>query len=360
MPTLLLLLAVCGAGPESSLPWITLSADKASFVTQPGNEAFRPWGVNYDHDQQGRLLEDYWQKEWQSVAGDFQEMKDLGANCVRIHLQFGAMMQSAKQANPAAIEQLKKLVQLAEKTGLYLNLTGLACYHKKDVPAWYDQLDEAARWNAQAAFWKAVARTCADSPAVFCYDLMNEPVIGGDDGKQGWLAGKPLGDKYFVQRIALDAGDRKRQEIAAAWVKKLCDAIRSEDKRHLITVGVIPWAHVWPNAKPVFYQEETLRHLDFVSVHFYPAAGKLDKALAALKVYDLGRPVVVEETFPLKCSIEELLEFVRRGNETADGWFSFYWGVPASEQNEKEIAGAIQAKWLRAFKKASADNTRAR
>ncbi len=48
-------------------------------------------GVNYDHDSQGegRLLEDYWIDEWETVRGDFREMKELGANVVRIHLQFG-------------------------------------------------------------------------------------------------------------------------------------------------------------------------------------------------------------------------------------------------------------------------------
>ena len=44
---------------------------------------------------------------------------------------------------------------------LYLDLTGLGCYHKKDVPAWYDKLSESDRWDAQARFWEAVAGRCA-------------------------------------------------------------------------------------------------------------------------------------------------------------------------------------------------------
>ena len=49
---------------------------------------------------------------------------------------------------------------VAERTGLYLDLTGLGCYHKQDVPAWYDQLSEPERWAVQARFWAAIARTC--------------------------------------------------------------------------------------------------------------------------------------------------------------------------------------------------------
>lgn len=39
-----------------------------------------------------RLLEDYWAEEWETVAQDFREIRDLGANVVRIHLQLGRFM----------------------------------------------------------------------------------------------------------------------------------------------------------------------------------------------------------------------------------------------------------------------------
>ena len=50
------------------------------------------------------------------------------------------------------------------RTRLYLDLTGLGCYHKKDVPAWYDKLAEKDRWDGQARFWEAVAGRCAEQP----------------------------------------------------------------------------------------------------------------------------------------------------------------------------------------------------
>jgi hypothetical protein len=49
---------------------------------------------------------------------------------------------------------------LAETVRLYLDLTGLGCYHKKDVPAWYDKLSENDRWDAQGRFCEAVAGRC--------------------------------------------------------------------------------------------------------------------------------------------------------------------------------------------------------
>jgi len=137
---------------------------------------------------------------------------------------------------PTALEQLAKLVQLAEDNGLYLDVTGLACYHKQHIPAWYDKLNEQDRWKVQAVFWEAIARTCADSPAIFCYDLMNEPILPAEEPASDWLAGE-LAGKYFVQRITLDLKDRTREQVAKAWIDTLVDAIRKHDQRHMVTVG---------------------------------------------------------------------------------------------------------------------------
>jgi len=188
----------------ASMKTVGVSADGSRFVldgADPGAPGFTPWGVNYDHDEQGRLLEDYWHAEWPKVEEDFREIKELGANVVRIHLQTGKFMPEPDKASHSNLRQLARLVKLAERTGLYLDITGLGCYHKKDVPVWYDAMDETERWQVQARFWEAVAMTCAESPAVFCYDLMNEPILAGGKKKETeWLAGDFAG-KHFVQRI---------------------------------------------------------------------------------------------------------------------------------------------------------------
>ena len=207
------------------LEWIRPSAGGDGFVRGERAEPFRAWGFNYDHDESGRLLEDYWESEWGTVVEDFSEMKALDANVVRIHLQLGSFMDAPGQPNTKALAQLKRLIRLAEETGLYLNLTGLGCYHKKEVPAWYHKLGETDRWKTQAHFWAAIAKVGADSPAIFCYDLMNEPILPGKKKATDWLAGE-FGGKHFVQRIALDLTGRTRQQVAKAWVDKLVAAIR--------------------------------------------------------------------------------------------------------------------------------------
>jgi hypothetical protein len=180
---------------------------------------------------------------------------------------------------------------------------------------------------------------------------MNEPILAGAKKKETeWLAGEFAG-KHFVQRITLDLAGRTREQVAKAWVDKLVAAIRKHDQHHMITVGVIPWAHTWPNAKPLFYSKQVSANLDFASVHFYPKKGEVDKALTALTAYDIGKPLIVEEMFPLKCSLEELGVFIDSSRATADGWIGFYWGkTPEECRRSAALSDGVTAEWLEFFK----------
>ena len=346
-----------GLGPDPLSPGlehVRLSADGRRFVLSPSGTPFIPWGFNYDHDDSGRLLEDYGEAEWETVAGDFAEMKALGANVVRIHLQLGRFLRAADRPDAAALALLGRLLQLAESTGLHLDITGLGCYHRRDVPAWYDALPEADRWAVQARFWEAVAGLGAASPAVFCYDLMNEPILPREKRETEWLTGE-LGGKHFVQRISLDLAGRTREQVARAWVETLVAAIRRRDPGHLITVGEIPWALPFPGARPLFHAKDVGRGLDFVSLHFYPRKGEVDRAVAALKSYDVGKPIVVEEMFPMHCSLEELDDFVEKSRGLATGWIGFYWGKGIEEcRRQGDLKGTILAGWLEYFREKSA------
>ncbi len=337
----------------AELEWIRVADDKRGFVFAASGKSFVPWGFNYDHQEgSGRLIEDYWDNEWATIEEDFAEMKKLGANVVRIHLQFGRFMLAADRPNQRSLDQLERLVKLAEQTGLYLDLTGLGCYHKADVPEWYDALDESARWEAQAAFWEAVAARCAASPSIFCYDLMNEPVVPGDKRRDDWLGGAFAG-KHFVQFVTLSAAGRPRHEIARQWIVRLVRAIRKHDRRHLITVGMVPWSLDRPGLTSGFVPEKVAGELDFIAVHIYPEKGKTDDAIETLKGFAaVGKPVLIEETFPLKCPADELGTFIDASREHAAGWIGFYWGkTPEEYRPPKTIREAIVLSWLELFEK---------
>jgi hypothetical protein len=75
---------------------------------------------------------------------------------------------------------------------------------------------------------------------------MNEPIVPGGKRNPGdWYSGQLLGGYDFVQFITLDQRDRPREEIARQWIKRLTGASRAHDRRHLITVGLLPWTPGW-------------------------------------------------------------------------------------------------------------------
>jgi len=343
---------IAAAASSEQMEWIRVSDEQDGFVFAESDRDFTPWGFNYDHDEQGRLLEDYWASQWPKVEEDFREMKQLGANVVRVHLQLGKFLDGPQTANRASLDRLTRLVKLAERLRLYLDLTGLGCYHKQDVPAWYDRLAEKERWRVQARFWEAIAARCATSPAVFCYDLMNEPVAPAADRRPGEWLGPDFAGKHFVQFVSLTPAGRPRPAIARRWIQGLSAAIRKHDRRHLITVGLVPWSLDRPGLTSGFVPEEIVDKLDFISVHLYPKTSGIKEAMKTLDGFSVGKPVVIEETFPLKCSLPELEQFIQESRGTACGWIGFYWGkTPEECRRSNRIQDALMLGWLELFAK---------
>jgi hypothetical protein len=330
-------IVILAIAPALAMERIVIARDGKSFALADSGKPFRPWGVNYGNA--GRLMEDFWDKEWKTIEGDFEEIKAMGGNVIRVHLQYGRFMEAIDRPNAAAFRQLRRMLDLAKEKGLYLDITGLACYRTSDVPKWYDALGDDGRWNAQASFWRAVAGECADHPAVFCYDLMNEPVSPASKGDK-WYSGHLLGDYDFIQHIARDPKGRARMDVAAAWIDQLSAAIREKDKATPITVGMLPWVTGWKHLSG-FLPKEVAKHVDFLSVHIYPKTKDPAEAVRALEECDAGKPLVIEETFPLECAVEELEAFLRKSRTTATGWIWHYDGIPIAEYDEREKAGKL-------------------
>jgi hypothetical protein len=338
------------------MDYIEIAMNGREFVLVPSEKTFIPWGLNYGN--KGRLMEDYWESEWDTVIEDFREMKQAGANVVRVHLQLGKFMSAPDKTNEKALQMLGRLVKLAEQTGIYLDLTGLGCYRTSDNPAWYDVItSEQDRWAVQARFWEAVAATCSSSPAIFCYDLMNEPISPGERRKPGeWYSGKPFGGYDFIQWISLDQAGRPREEIACLWIETMTKAIHKQDSKHIITVGLLPSTPEWGHLSG-FLPEKVAPKLDFISVHIYPEKGKGEQALKNLRDFAVGKPVVIEETFPLWCSRDEVEKFLKDSRGIACGWMGHYDGQSPEEltqlkkENKITISQAIYLDWLELFQK---------
>ena len=144
----------------------------------------------------------------------------------------------------------------------------------------------------------------------------------------------------------------KREEIAVRWIETLVAAIRKHDKKHLVTVGLVDWsldlpAHLYSGFAPA----KVAAPLDFVCVHLYPRDDKLDEDLATLAAFAAaGKPVVIEETFPLSSSMENFAKFIEASHHDAAGWMGFYWGKPLAELDAKtSLQDALMRAWLEFF-----------
>lgn len=335
----------------SGMERIVVAPDGSGFVSIPSGRAFVAWGFNYDHDRSGRLLEAY-ANEWQVVEEDFREMRQLGANVVRVFWQLPSVMVAPDSADPNALALVARVVRLAEQEGLYLNLTGLGCLEPQRVPPWYDALTESERWKVQACFWRAVAGVCVGRPSVFCYNLMNEPILpGAGDRATNWYLGE-LGGKFWAQRLTLDLAGRTPEDVARAWIEMQVSAIRTIDDVTMITVGDIAGAHINVGSRPIISSAHAASSLDFISVHLYPRAGQARSAEASLAVYDIGKPIVVEEMAPLYCGIEDLSTFIDSSRSVTDGWLGFYWGETEEELERQtdHLPAVLMRQWLQMFR----------
>jgi len=303
---------------------ITAINQNNSFVDAKG-DVFFPWGYNYTNPEIIGLIEDNWSTEstWDIIKEDFVEMKGYAANIVRVHLQYNKFMIDADTPDPMALQRLQRLVKIAEDTGLYLDITGLAAYRKSDSPVWYDNLSDTERWETHAIFWRNIAGAVGDSEAVFAFNLMNEPVVAvGCDGTSEceWSPGNDFGGFHFIQNIARDS-NLTFDEGIRNWTTQLTAAIREEDPTTMITVGFLGLGPISRFADDY----------DYLSLHTYPKSGEIQVAVDRVINSTSNKPLILEETGNLHCTIPELQSFISQIDGHYDGLMGHYFGKTLEE-----------------------------
>jgi hypothetical protein len=308
-----------------------------TLVGSVSGQRFNPWGHN---DTLGTEGMDHTVR-----VADLREAKEMGANTVRLDLQFRDFMVDCTTPRPSAFEELRDTLRRAEENRMYLVLTGLASNEGDQAdPACYRNATEAGRWAAQEVFWRAVAREVAGSPAVIALNLMNEPLIPGTN-RDCWVCGQSFGGYYFVQTITRTPGGRSPDTIARLWVTKMRNAIRAFDSKHLITLGCLPLENC-----AGFSPATIAPLLDYLSLHIYPRdcagpapSGEDACGFERLKEQPSGNPLthewdvvsalsrpgvplVVEETYPLRTRDPELMRrFMVNSRPDVTGWLG-HWG----------------------------------
>jgi hypothetical protein len=322
--------------PSPPLEFLRVDARGTGFAGAASGDPFTAWGFNWGGPGAYQDL---------GVVGErFSEMRSLGANTVRLHLQLGDLMLSPTSPAPEGLAHLSAIVAIAERERLYLDISGNEVWLPARAPRWYASLDESARWNTQAAYWAAVAQVCAGSPAVFCYDLLSEPLVGNGLPPGDWYTGR-FGGFDFAQRISLDLAGRQPADVARAWIGRLSAAIRAHDTRHLITVGLLPDA-----VASGFNPDVVAPLLDFLAVHVYPSTGREAESIQLVRELAAHqKPVVIEETYLLQGDVPTLERFILGTRPYAAGWLGFYYD--RAPTRPPSIEERLEQEWLGIFRR---------
>jgi hypothetical protein len=282
-----------------------------------GRHPFRVYGFNYEFNGSHPnidYIDDPDREHLLRMRTDFATAARLGANTVRVFLELHDFMAAPKRTRPRALRAFRAILREAERARLLVDVTGNLVWHPDRSPAWYEALTERGRWRVQARFWRAVAAVGARSRAVLCYELTSEPAIGDSDD---WYGGVLI--HHYVQYVVREPGTRDGPALARAWTRMLRDAIRSRDRRHMVTIGLLPirgWA---------FDPRYVADLLDLVTIHEYPRPGDAGEALSLIRYFaSHGRPLMLGETFMFDRAAQESL--LVEGRRWLDGSLSFFDG----------------------------------
>jgi len=320
---------------------IVVAPDGRGFVERDSGRPFIPFGTNYYDPDTGWAPKIWRRFDAAKVRRHFAVMKELGVNCARVFLTAATFQPDAETIDKQALEKLDTLVGIARDSGIRLMLTGPD--HWEGVPGYWrpDRFAGEQALKALEHFWAVVARRYRGEPAIFAWDLLNEPHLpwfdeqwrprwnrwlegtyGNWDGlKFAWGAEIAESDQWGEVPVPKDSpmtGSARlrdyqlfREHLADQWVRRQVEAIRKADPACLVTVGYIQWSYPLvrpgnPSRYAAFNPRRQARWLNFVTIHFYPTLGSpfqseanwrknLDYLQAALAYCHTGKPVVLAE-----------------------------------------------------------------
>jgi len=320
---------------------ITVGPDGRGFVEQPSGTPYVPFGANYYDPHTGWAPKIWRQFDPNAVTRHFQIMSGLGVNCARIFLTAATFQPDVNTVDEAALKKLDVMIAIARRSGVRLILTGPD--HWEGVPAYWkpDRFAGEQALRALEVFWRTLGQRYRGEPAIFAWDLLNEPhlpwfVESWRPAWGRWLQARygsrealktawadNLGEQEDWASIAVpedkaEQGNPRlrdwqlfREHLADQWTRRQAEALRKADPTHLITVGYIQWSYPLvrtgnPSLYAAFNPRRQAQWLDFVCMHFYPILGgpfesqeMWDKNLAylqtALAYCHVGKPVVLEE-----------------------------------------------------------------
>ena len=325
------------AAAAPAMPRISVRGDQLYAGDRPWHAWGMNWGVN-DHAPVIAYFDQPTAANFDMLRSELATARSIGANSMRIYLQLGQVMVTATRVRQQTLVALQRLLALARRDGVYLDVTGDLVWRPARSPQWYARLSWQARWRVQARFWKAVAHAAADSPAVLCYELTSEPTVSSTSG---YYYGR-IGQWWFRQSIATATG-ASAYSLARSWTRLLATAVRSQDNRP-VTIGLLP-----DTAGP-FAPSNIAGLLNMLVVHEYPTTGHAPAAISLIRSFaDYRKPVLLGETFVLNDDLATQYAFLTGAARYLVGAFEFFDGRDPRAIAPRTIYDAIYQQSLEQF-----------
>lgn len=345
----LLIVATCTASAfAADLPFIEVDpASKTSFRERGTGKPFVSVGLNYFDPQTGWAPKVWQQFDEARVREQLDLVAGAGFNTIRVFITLTSFETEQGKVSGDGPAKFRKLLDLCRTRGIYVIPTGPELW--EGAPAWYkgDRFADEMLLTAEESWWRRFAAEFANDPAIFAWDLANEPAVAWKGPAMQARWNEWLKTRYGTREKMADAwkmpldkveepgavsippdqparGDRKlldyqrfREHVGGEWVRRMTTAIRAGDRNHMVTVGHIQWASpvllpsVWHYAG--FDLKAETKLVDFTTVHFYPL--------------DHPRPCDSPEGIPANAIyLQALLHDCSGGKPLMLGEFNWYGG----------------------------------
>ncbi len=325
--------------------FIKVHKDNWNFINSETDDIFVPFGSNYFDPETGWAPKLWKMFDKARVQDHFSKMADIGVNVARIFTTTASFQPKADIIPNESLQKLDTMIEIAEKYGIRLILTGPD--HWEGAPDYWspDKYASESALEALEFFWHEIAGRYKDEKTIFSWDLLNEPEVRWNSEAMTqkwrfWILEKygdhrslldswgSLNENETIENAQIppdkiDAGDQRlhdyqlfREHVAHEWTRRQVEAIKAVDNNHPATVGLIQWSFPllrapWgekahqPSRYAAFNPIKLALILDYVCVHFYPILGDPGEPelfernthyLQAVANYCYaGKPVVIEE-----------------------------------------------------------------
>ncbi len=350
--------------------FIQVADDKWHFETAISQRPFIPFGVNYYdpatyHELPYPAFDVIGAFDSTTVDRQLREIRNLGANIVRIFLSVVSFEPDLYVLNEANFRKLDTLIQIARQQNLRI-IFDLVNDWEGNPPweSWEYFADETTLLGYEY-YLEAMGTRYADEPVIFSWSLQNEPYVRGPDSgimgdlwipyiqfKYGsdvslaaaWSDYPRTGESwnqikqpdYVSEYEPLNSpGDQRlydyqlfREDIAYNWVRRLTNALYRNDRNHMITIGLDQHSTPIKNAVPdrtytAFNPRKIAPFLDYTSIHAYNwwDDATVNIFIEAIARYNFSnKPVVLEEF-----NFREAGSTVTPLLNSSSGWL--HWGT---------------------------------